>query len=73
MEINILSIIGVVGIISVITFGCTGYKKGFQKNSTESEKNTGTLMSDIGYIKAGIDDLKHKQESAELRHFALAE
>lgn len=36
-------------------------------------KNTGTLMSDIVYIKAGIDDLKHKQESAELRHFALIE
>lgn len=30
-------------------------------------------MSDIGYIKAGIDDLKRKQEAAELRHFALAE
>lgn len=30
-------------------------------------------MSDIGYIKAGIDNRKHKQETAELRHFALVE
>lgn len=73
MEINIISIIGVVGTISGITFGYIGYKKGLQKDSTESGKNNGTLMSDIGYIKAGIDDLKHKQETAELRHFALVE
>ena len=36
-------------------------------------KNSGTLLSDIGYIKSGVDDLKRKQETSELRHYALVE
>ena len=40
-----------------------------RKNRRESEKygeNKGSLASDIGYIKAGVDDLK--RESRESRH-----
>lgn len=73
MDKSIIPWIGVAGTICGILFGYLGYKKGLQRDSCESGKNSGTLMSDIGYIKAGIDDLKHKQETAELRHFALAE
>ncbi len=73
MDKSIIPWIGVAGTICGIVFGYIGYKKGLQKDSAESGKNIGTLMSDIGYIKAGIDDLKHKQETAELRHFALVE
>ncbi len=73
MDVNVITLISVVGTVCGITFGYVGYRKGIQKDSAESGKSSGTLMSDIGYIKAGIDDLKHKQESAELRHFALVE
>ncbi len=29
------------------------------------------MASDIGYIKAGIDDLKRKQEKSEERHIEV--
>lgn len=73
MEINIITLIGVVGTACGIIFGYLGYRKGLQKDSLENGKNNGVLMSDVGYIKAGVDDLKRKQETAEARHFALAE
>ena len=74
MEIgSIIALIGAVGAICSIIFGYAGYQKGIKKDCKDEGNNTGSLMSDIGYIKAGIDDLKRKQEAAELRHSALAE
>jgi len=31
------------------------------------------MLSDIGYIKGGIDDIKHKQEKSDDRHIELCE
>lgn len=74
MEIgSIIALISAVGAICGIIFGYAGYQKGIKKDSKDEGSNTGSLMSDIGYIKAGIDDLKRKQETSELRHFALVE
>jgi membrane protein implicated in regulation of membrane protease activity len=30
-------------------------------------------MSDIGYIKAGVDDMKREQKESNERHYALVE
>lgn len=73
MELNIGVVIGGVAAVSSIVFGYVGFQKGVKKESTTVGQNAGTLMSDVGYIKAGVDDLKRKQETAEQRHYALAE
>lgn len=69
MDGNIITIIGIVGTVCGIIFGYIGYKQGAKKENIQ----TGTLLSDVGYIKSGVDDLKRKQETSEDRHFALAE
>jgi hypothetical protein len=66
---SIIALVGVVAAIFGIVFGYLGYQRGLKKDSAQN----GALMSDIGYIKAGIDDLKRKQETYETRHFALVE
>ncbi|EPR11472.1 hypothetical protein [Ruminiclostridium papyrosolvens] len=73
MEVNVLVAISVAGTLSAIIFSYIGYRNGLKKESTDTGKNSGTLISDVGYIKAGVDDLKRKQETSEERHFALAE
>lgn len=73
MEINAAMVIGIIGTISSITFAYIGYRNGLKKESTDSGKSSGALMSDVGYIKAGVDDLKRKQETSETRHYALVE
>jgi hypothetical protein len=65
--------VGVAGTICSIVFAYVGYQRGAKKESSDDGKTSGTLMSDIGYIKSGIDDLKRKQETSEMRHYALAE
>lgn len=73
MGINVIAAISTAGVVCGILFGYLGYTKGTKKDSNTDGKNSGSLMSDIGYIKAGIDDLKRKQETAELRHYELVE
>lgn len=69
MTVDVVVLIGLIGTICSIIFGFVGYRKGLKKENIQ----TGTLLSDVGYIKSGVDDLKRKQETAEERHFSLAE
>lgn len=70
---NLNWIIGAIGVFCSFLFGYIGYRNGLKKESTENGKNDGVLMSDIGYIKSGVDDLKRKQEMSEARHYGLAD
>ena len=73
MQIEIVTLIGVIGTVCGVIFGYIGYQRGLKKDSTDTGKNDGVLLSDVGYIKSGIDDLKRKQELTDERHYALAE
>jgi hypothetical protein len=70
---SVIALIGAAGTICGVVFGYIGYQRGLKKECKEDGQNSGALMSDIGYIKSGIDDLKRKQETSEARHFALVE
>ena len=71
--VNIVVLITAAGTVCGIVFGYAGFQKGSKKESLEAGKNNGVLMSDIGYIKSGVDDLKRKQETSEARHYLLAD
>lgn len=73
MNVSVGWLIGIAGTLSSIAFAYIGYRNGLKKECSDSGKTSGTLMSDVGYIKAGVDDLKRKQETSEERHFALVE
>ena len=47
-------IVGIAGII----FGIVTLFRNKKQDDTEAGKSSGTILSDIGYIKAGIDDIK---------------
>lgn len=70
---DIAVIVGIVGCVSSVTFAYIGYRRGTEKECKDIGKTNGALMSDIGYIKSGIDDLKRKQELYEVRHYELAD
>lgn len=69
---DVAVLVGVIGGIASIIFGYIGYQRGIKKECAENGKTNGVLMSDIGYIKAGVDDLKRKQEAGDTRHYELA-
>lgn len=59
MEISeILALLGALGTIVGIISAFLGYKQGIKKEGA----NNGTLLTDVGYIKRSVDDLKHDQK-----------
>lgn len=66
---EILAILGGIGTLGGIITAFLAYKSGLKKEGTAS----GALMSDVGYIKSGVDDLKRKQEQSDTRHYQLSE
>ena len=66
---EILAILGGLGTLAGFCFAFAAYKAGLKKDGSTN----GTLMSDVGYIKSGVDDLKRKQEQSDERHYALSE
>lgn len=65
---TIFTIIGAVGAACGVLFGYVGYLKGTKKDSRAAGEKSGTLLTEIGYIKSGIDDIKRKQERQDEQH-----
>ena len=70
----IYALIGACGTLCGILFGVLTYRTNKIKMAAQEQKEVkqeghsyGSLMSDIGYIKSGIDDLKRKQENLKVK------
>lgn len=51
----------VAGIMITFAFSYLAYYRNNKKDSKDEGESYGIMMSDIGYIKAGVDDLKREQ------------
>ena len=50
-----------------LLFSVLTYKRNIKKDSENMGAGRGVLQSDIGYIKAGIDDLKRENREVHLK------
>ena len=64
-------IISVVSFISSFIFAYLTFKKEINKDITLKAKTEGSLLSDIKYIKSGIDKLEEKLERVETSYIDL--
>ena len=62
MTIELTALIGVCAALCGIIFGYMGFRRNSNKDIIEEAKAQGVLLTDIGYIKSGVDDIKRKQE-----------
>ena len=62
MSENALTILSVISTICAIVFGYMAFARNRKKADTEEGRNAGTMLSDIGYIKSGVDDIKAEQK-----------
>ena len=44
-----------------------------RRDSQKVGEHTGAVMTELGYIKSGIDDIKRRQDKLEARHTAMLE
>ena len=75
MKIEILTVLTIISTLCAIAFGYAAFVRNKKKDDTESGEKGGTVLTEIGYIKSGIDDIKRKQErqdeKAEAQHIEV--
>jgi len=57
-----LEILGIVSSACAILFGYLAFSRNRKKDETDEGKSVGTMLSDLGYIKAGVDEIKAEQK-----------
>lgn len=65
--------IAIASVMCVFLFSFIAYQAGRKKENKEDGENKGVIMSDIGYIKSGIDDLKREQRETNTSMSKLSE
>mgnify|MGYP000585152054 FL=1 len=56
-----------------IVFGYIAFRRNNKNDDTAEGKKDGVLLTEIGYIKSGVDDIKRKQEKEDERHLKVVE
>lgn len=69
----VVSIIGIVGTISGIFFAYLAYKKSNMQEQKIDGKAEGTMLSDIGYIKACVERVEKNFNKIDERYRNIAE
>lgn len=64
---------GVVGTIFSILFGVIAFRRNNKSDDTENGKQMGAILSDMNYIKNGIDDIKRKQDKQDEQYVSVIE
>jgi len=68
---EIITVIGLISTICAIIFGITTFMRNKQQDVSREERENATVLSDIGYIKSGVDDIKRRQEKQEAQYLDI--
>lgn len=74
MELSVmLSLLGGLGAISGIVFAVASYKRSNKAENKDEGKSQGSILTELGYIKSGVDDIKRKQEKQDEQHIEVVQ
>ena len=65
MTLDTLTFISILAAVAGIVFGVTTFFRNKKKDDSEDGRQSGTILTELGYIKSGVDDLKRKQEKQD--------
>lgn len=54
-------IVGIIGGIAAIVFGFVAFMRNTRQDSRIDAKQEGVILTELGYIKSGVDDIKQEQ------------
>lgn len=70
--ITFLSItVGIVGGVLGVVFGIKNSRRSDRTDNNAEGKKDGVILTEIGYIKSGVDDIKRKQEVQDGKHIEV--
>ena len=61
MEEGILTALSVISAVCAIVFGYVAFVRNRDHDKTKEAKSDATILTELGYIKGGIDDVKAEQ------------
>lgn len=61
MEGGILTVLSVISTVCAIVFGYVAFVRNRDQDKTKEAKSDATILTELGYIKGGIDDMKAEQ------------
>ena len=67
------TLLAVLSPIASMAFAFFAFRRNQKIDDSTTGERMGVLLTDVGYIKAQLDEVKHKLEASDDRHAALAE
>ena len=64
-------VIGIAASACAVYFGVKKSRRDNKADDAEEGKKDGVILTEIGYIKSGVDDIKRKQETQEKPHIEV--
>ncbi len=64
---------GIIGVILSAVFAYLAFSRNKKKDDAGAGQKLGTIQSDLGYVKAGIDDIKAEQREQRNINVSLSE
>ena len=66
------SLLGVLGAVAAILFGWAAFQRNSRQDLRAKGKDDGAILTEIGYIKAGVDDIKLEQRDQRAHNESFA-
>ncbi len=71
MAAEITAAISVTAAVCGIIFGLVTFFRNKREDDNRDGKKDGVVLTELGYIKSGVDDIKRKQEKQEQQHIEV--
>ena len=68
-----IALLSVTGTVCAIVFGYIAFMRAKRKDNTDEGQNKGVMLTEIGYIKSGVDDIKRKQDQLDAKQTTYLE
>ncbi len=68
-----LTVLSAVASVCAITFGYAAFARNRKKDESEAGKNSGVMLTELGYIKSNTDSIMRKQEKQDEQHIQVVE
>lgn len=71
MSVELTFLISAVTALTGTILGILSARRNGRRDREKHSRETAMIISEIGYVKSGIDDIKRRQEKMDERHYAL--
>lgn len=71
MSVELTFLISAVTALTGTVLGILSARRNGRQDREKHSRETAMIISEIGYVKSGIDDIKRRQEKMDERHYAL--